>query len=425
MKLWAVVLSLFLAPAVFAAPRDVVNEAATMIENNYFDVTKAREIAANLRKEAAAGQFDKLNDPRELASAITRRLQPIDHHFNVSWRPAAAPEKAPPSASTPPGPELADQRSAYGFRRVEMRPGGIGYIDLRFFADFNFARLNEPPRKIADAALTMLAGAEAVILDLRNNGGGSPAMVGYLVSAFTASDADIYNVFHSRDNTESERPGQVYANPRVDVPLFVLISGRTGSAAESTAYTLQAARRATIVGEPSGGAANPGGEFPIGAGLNLFVSVATPINPITNGNWEGDGVQPDVAIPAEKALDRAEILALEAVLAQKPDGPGQLETRWILEARRAQQKVPAGPPLADYVGTYAGAKVSAGGRDRLLMERGRRPPVALARLKADIFFATDEPFRRVLFERDAAGKVKGFQFLRANGPASWFPTVQR
>src|SRR6185503_6003675 len=147
-------------------------------------------------------------------------------HFNVSWRPAAAAEKAPPSASTPPAPELADQRSAYGFRRVEMRPGGIGYIDLRFFADFNFAKLNEPPRKIADAALTMLSGADAVILDLRNNGGGAPAMVGYLVSAFTAADADIYNVFHSRDNTESERPGQAYASPRVDVPLFVLISGR-------------------------------------------------------------------------------------------------------------------------------------------------------------------------------------------------------
>jgi hypothetical protein len=419
MRLRALVLSLFFVPAVFAAPRDVVNEAAMMIENNYFDAARAREIATDLRREAAAGQFDKLNDPRELASAITRRLQPLDHHFNVSWRAAAAPEK------TPPSPELADQRAAYGFRRVEMRPGGIGYIDLRFFADFDFAKLNEPPRKIADAALTMLAGAEAVILDLRNNGGGSPAMVGYLVSAFTASDADIYNVFHSRDNTESERPGQVYANPRLDVPLFVLISGRTGSAAESTAYTLQAARRATIVGEPSGGAANPGGDFPIGAGLNLFVSVATPINPITRANWEGEGVQPDVAIPAEKALDRAEILALEAVLAKTPDGPGELETRWILEARRAQQKVPAGPPVADYVGTYAGAKVSAGGGDRLLMERGRRPPVALLRLKADIFFATDEPFRRVLFERDAAGKVKGFQFLRANGPATWFPTVQR
>jgi hypothetical protein len=413
--------ALFITPAVFAAPRDVVSEAATMIENNYFDVAKAREIAERLRKEAAAGQFDKLTDPRDLASAITGRLQPIDRHFNVTWRPPAAPEKTPSSTSAPTIPELADQRSAYGFRRVEMRPGGIGYIDLRFFADFNFAKASEPPRKIADAALTMLSGADAVILDLRNNGGGAPAMVGYLVSAFTASDADIYNVFQARDGTESERPGQVYGNPRVDVPLFVLISGRTASAAESTAYTLQAARRATIVGEPSAGAANPGGEFPIGEGLNLFVSVATPINPITHGNWEGAGVKPDVAVPAEKALDRAEILALEAVLAQKPSGPGELETRWILEARRAQLKVPSGPPVADYVAAYAGAKVSAAGRDRLLMERGRRPPVVLARLKADIFFATDEPFRRVQFERDAAGKVKGFQFVRANGPATWFP----
>ena len=424
MTLRALLLCLLLVPALaFGTPRAVVLEAATMIENNFYDATKAGEIAGELRKEAAAGRFDKLTDPRDLASALTRRLQPIDHHFNVTWRPPAAPERPRSPESSAPPPDSTDRRTAYGFRSVEMRPGGIGYIDLRFFADFNFSKADEPPRQIADAALALLSGAEAVILDLRNNGGGAPAMVGYLVSAFTAPDADIYNVFQSREGTESERPGQVYAKPRIDVPLYVLISGRTASAAESTAYTLKSAGRATILGEPSAGAANPGGEFPIGEGLNLFVSVATPVNPFTHTNWEGEGVKPHVPVPAEKALDRAEILALEAILAKSPEGAGAVETRWILEARRAQQMPAAGPALTDYVGEYAGAKLAAGGRDRLLLQRGRRPAVALMRLKADIFFSIDEPFRRVQFERDAGGKVKGFQFLRANGPAAWFPLL--
>ena len=130
---------------------------------------------------------------------------------------------------------------------------------------------------------------DAVIIDLRYNGGGSPAMVGYLVSAFTPRDADIYNVFHGREGTESERPKDAYASPRLDVPLYVLISGLSASAAESTTYTLQAAHRATVVGEPSAGAANPGGEFPVGDGFNVFISTGTPVNPVTGKNWEGVG----------------------------------------------------------------------------------------------------------------------------------------
>lgn len=413
-------LALVTTGLVQASPRSVVDEAATMIENNYFDPAKAREIASELRKEAQAGRYDALTDPRELASTITRRLRPLDHHFNVLWRPAPAPAlTTAPAASSPP-PDSSERRNAFGFRRVEMLPGAIGYIDLRFFADFAFGKPTEPARQMADAALAMLSGADAMILDLRNNGGGSPAMVGYLVSAFTPPDADIYNVFHNRDGTESERPKDPYASPRLDVPLYVLISGRTGSAAEAAAYTLQAARRAVTVGEPSGGAANPGGEFPIGEGLNLFVSTGTPINPITRTNWEGAGVKPDVRVAADRALERAQILALEAMLAKSAEGPDALETRWILEARRAQQSPPKGAPLAEYAGPYTDVTISTQ-RNGLLLQRGSRPPVALMRLKDDAFFVTDEPFRRVLFERDAAGKVKGFQLVRANGPATWFP----
>jgi C-terminal processing protease CtpA/Prc len=141
-----------------------------------------------------------------------------------------------------------------------MLPGSIGYIDMRTFADFSFGKPDEPARKAMEAALTLVSTADAVIIDLRNNGGGSPAMVGYVVSAFTPPGANIYSEFHHRDHTDSERPKESDPKPRLDVPLYILISGRTASAAESTAYTLQAAKRATVVGAVSGGAAHPGGE---------------------------------------------------------------------------------------------------------------------------------------------------------------------
>jgi hypothetical protein len=245
-------------------------------------------------------------------------------------------------------------------------------------------------------------------------------MAGYLISAFVSSTADIYDVIHRRDGTESERPAQPYAKPRLDVPLYVLISGRTASAAEATAYTLQAARRATLVGSTSVGAANPGGEFPLDDGFNLFVSTGTPVNPITGRNWEGAGVAPDVRTDSEGALASAEILALEAVLARNPDGAGALDTRWTLEALRAEETQPAGPPLAGYVGTYADARIDKAGKG-LILTRAGHGEMILLRVRGDVFFVRGEPFRRVLFERDSAGTVTGFQLVRSSGQTLWFP----
>jgi hypothetical protein len=404
------------APA--TEPRAVVEQVATLIENNYFDATRSAAIAEDLRTQARSGRFDSLRDPRDLATAVTARLQPRDHHFRLSWSPAAAP---PDSAN--PGPaqslETLERRNAYGFRRVEMLPGALGYIDLRTFADFSFTKSNEPARQAADAALALISSADGVIIDLRNDSGGSPNMVGYLVSAFTPPDANIYNTFRQRDTAGSERPKQPYSHPRLDVPLYILISGRTASAAESTAYTLQAAKRAVIVGEISAGAANPGGEFPVGGGFNIFISTSAAINPITGTNWEGVGVKPDVPVNPEKALERAEILALEAMLAQDPNS---VETRWVLEALQAEAAPPSSPkpPLTDYVGTYTGGASIVVQNGELGLRRERRPPWPLVSIHGDMFAVRDEPYRRVQFERNASGRITRFQLVRAGGPAAWF-----
>jgi len=399
-----------LVPPALGAPRDTVDSLANLIDNNFYDPQKARDIAGELRRQAQAGAFDAVSDARDLASVLTRKLKTFDHHFNVTWRGAAMEGQG--------SLETQDRVSNYGFRSVEMLPGAIGYIDMRFFADF--ARPDDPARAAADAALQLVSGADAVIIDLRFNGGGSPAMVGYLVSAFVPSDANVYNRILRRGGGESERPKQPYPHPRLDVPLYVLISGRTASAAESTAYTLQAAGRATLVGESSAGAANPGGELPVGEGFNVFIPTGTPINPVTRKNWEGAGVQPDVRTASEHALMRAEILALESVLAKNPSEPRALDARWTLEALRAEQTPPRGPPLTEYKGTYADATVSTGD-GRLVLRRGRQPPLTLMRLGADAFFVRSEPFRRVLFERDSGGKVKGFSYVRSNGQSFWYP----
>lgn len=406
-----------LAQAKSPPPREIVGRTAKAIEDLYFDPAKGAAIAADLRKEAAAGQYDALTQPGDLATALSARLRPLDRHFSVSWRPPVAgepgPGRRPGGGPGAPGPdeEAVLRRANYGFSKVELLPGGIGYIRLDQFSDFTAE--GDPAKAAADAALALVANADALIIDLRDNGGGSPAMVGYLVSAFTPKNADIYNVFHSREGTEDERPPVWFAKPRLETPVYILTSGRTGSAAEAFPYTLQAARRATIVGEATGGAANPGGPAPLGDGYAVFISRGSPVNPITHANWEGSGVQPDVKTTAARALDTAQTLALTR-LVETGKGPTANDSRWALEALTSRA---APPPFAraDYLGTYG--EMSIIEQDgRLAMQRAGRPPSLLAPLGNDVFFVDSAPARRITFQRDAAGKVVAFETSIATAP---------
>lgn len=399
-----------LAQPATPAPRDTVTAIAGQIRDLYFSAERGDAIADALEAEAASGRYDALTDPRDLAATLTTRLRPEDAHFNVAYDPNAP--RGGPAAAGPSrrGSVDLDRISNYGFARVEVLPGNIGLIEMRFFANIDFNDPADPARRAADAALAMVANTDAVIFDVRNNGGGAPSMVGYLVSAFTPADADIYNVFHNREGTERENPGDYYDTPRLSVPLYVLTSGRTGSAAEAFPYTLQAADRATIVGEATGGAANPGGPVPVPGGFTVFISGGSPVNPITGRNWEGTGVIPDVETSAADALRRAQLLALPTVSQADPQ---RLDAVWAAEAL-------AGEPsqlidLADYAGVYGPVTLSVED-GRLTLRNARRPAVTLTPLGQDVFYPSNDPLLRYVFERDASGRVIAVEQRRPFGP---------
>ena len=56
-----------------------------------------------------------------------------------------------------------------------------------------------------------------------------------------------------------------------DVPVYVLTSNKTFSAAEEFTYNLKNLKRATIIGETTGGGAHPGGVMPVAERFNMFV----------------------------------------------------------------------------------------------------------------------------------------------------------
>lgn len=279
--------------------RHHVGGIAAAIERNYFDAGKGRDIADDLRVAAGRGEFDAQSDPKALAATLTRRLRPLDRHFTVRWEgEATRPARQVPAHRT-------QEASGNGLSGAEVLPGGIGYLAVREFDDFDSGDRDAPARKAMDAALRRLSGTNAMIVDLRGNHGGSPSMVGYLASAFVARGANVYNVFHTRTERFSEAPESPYPRPRTDVSLYVLVDNGTASAAEAFAYTLKHAGRATIIGTKTAGAANPGERFDAGDGFSVFVATGSPVNPATGGNWEGKGVEIDVETSSSAALEVA------------------------------------------------------------------------------------------------------------------------
>lgn len=410
---------LFTALAVTTAaaatgPRATADRVADAIEEHYYDAQRAAEVAQALRAAAADGRFDALTDPRDLATALSERLRPADAHFSVKWSDPAVAPAAPTAAPAPPVSQAeAERRGNYGIQRVEVLPGNVGYLDLRMLAGFEFGEPGQPAREAIEAALRLLARTDAMILDLRANPGGSPAMVGYLTSAFTARGQDVFNTFHGRGGrTLSEAPLDWYPTPRPDIPLYVLTSGRTGSAAEAVAYTLQQSRRATVIGQTTSGAANPGGEIDVGDGFRVFISVATPINPLSRDNWEGRGVVPDIAVETDLAPERAQREALQAIVKRRPDA---VRAHWTLESLQAAD-APRTVDVSAYTGRYGDVTIAAEAGE-LVLRRERRPALRLLPLGEDRFSVIGEPTRRIGFDRDAAGTIVALENSVADGPS--------
>lgn len=192
-----------------------------------------------------------------------------------------------------------------GFEKAEHLSGNIGYLKVTQFAE---------PRECGDvavAAMGFVANSDALIFDLRENGGGAPRMI-ELLSTYLFEKTTHLNDFYQRKENETN---QLWTLPYVpgkrlaDKPVYVLVSKNTFSAGEEFGYNLKARKRATLVGETTAGGAHPVGPHRIDAHFTVLVPFARAINPVTKTNWEGVGVEPDVKVPAADALDTALKLA--------------------------------------------------------------------------------------------------------------------
>jgi len=414
----AAALMISASPAVALTPparAAALDHIANLIAKNYVFKDKAAAIAKEVRGWKHDPDIRKLSDERRFASLLMERLRQHDRHFAVNWTPPQA------HSGTEPGSEAdQDRQNNFGFDKVERLAGNIAYIRLSYFCDFDTSLTGDKmpaARKTAEAALALVANSDAVIFDLRRNGGGSPAMIDLVLAAFFGDQPVLLNRFYDRagDKTEDFTTLANFTGlKRPAVPLFVLISGRTASAAEEFSYDVKTQKRGLIVGETSYGGANPGGDFDAGGGFSVFISTGTAINPITGKNWEGVGVEPDITVPASDALARAHAEALRLVIAKAKPGADITEMRWALEQAEAEAKPPAMAPLTDFVGLYSDRTVTV--KDgALYYSRPRAAAFKLIALSTDTFGLAESPDARLIFKRDSAGHVDSVTLADASG----------
>jgi Arc/MetJ family transcription regulator len=301
-----------------ALVRETVEALATVVNREYVDADVAARVDASLRRSLADGRYAGVRTLEALRAALTSELFAMtqDKHLAVALTPEGGPGPTS-TASADDAREVVARRSNFGIRRVEILPGNVGYLDLTCFY-----RLSEA-REAVSAAMRLLRNADALIIDLRANGGGSPDTVAFLASyLFDTAGLALFEIVPrgeggGRYATEAtllpDRNGQR--------PMYVLTAARTFSAGEGLAFLLQERRRAEVVGEKTAGAANPGRPYPLNAHFSVTVPNGRVRTALSGRNWEGAGVAPDVAAPAADALWVAHTRALRVLLERAPQGP--------------------------------------------------------------------------------------------------------
>lgn len=309
--------------AVTPAQRDqLLADVEAKLRSDYVFPDKLDALLPKLRARWKGAAFEKLADAHALVDHLDADLREVFHDGHLNVRLAASlppgmfedPDKDDPAFTAQM--EAFDRRSHFGVVKAEILPGNVGVLELRSFA------LKSPGQSQAyAAAMSFLKDTEALIIDVRHNGGGDGEAVadlaGYFLEKKTLLQWDVPRNGPQREHFSAAAvEGPRYGAAK---PVYVLTSNDTFSAAEECAYDLQTQKRALVVGEHSGGGANHNRFFRVGDGFALSVPYMATKNAVTGINWEGTGVPPDVKVPAADALKAAHKLALEKQLASEQD----------------------------------------------------------------------------------------------------------
>lgn len=327
------------SPSITAADRhEVVEALATQLQKRYVFPDAGAKLAAALRAREAGGAYASAADAEAFGQRLAEDMRKLgdDGHFDVRYDPAIQQQTDDKEPSLPTAEDIEHGRRemaayGYGIDSIARLPGNVGYIEVRGFGP------TELVGDVLSAAITVLQGSDALIIDLRRNGGGEPHTVAHLMSHFfpIGDQRHLNDIYSRKDDATHQYWTDPTVQPRYAGPVYVLTSARTFSGGEEFAYDMQTQKRATLVGETTGGGANPGELYAIGHGFAAFIPDGRAINPVTHTNWEHVGVKPDIAVPAADARHTAHVAALEALVAAATEPEAKEELQEALRKAKA------------------------------------------------------------------------------------------
>lgn len=298
---------------------EVVHRLIADLNGYYVFPDKAKAMESVLRAKLDGGAYNTITSAEKFTAALTADIQQVaqDRHLDVAYSEAVIRSQAEQDSDIPTPARLERMRSHnYGVEKVERLPFNIGYLDLRSFSPPDLAG-----PKLA-AAMTLVADTEALIIDLRFNNGGEPKTVALLASYLFDERTRLNDIYdRGTDHTEEYWTSEQVAGPRFGgkKKVYLLVSHDTFSAGEDFSYAMKNLRRATLIGAATGGGAHPGTERRLNDHFGAIVPTSRSISPVTQTDWEGLGVLPDIAMRPAKALDHAQELILKDMLASSTD----------------------------------------------------------------------------------------------------------
>lgn len=289
----------------------VIEGVKTNLTDFYVESAIASKMVDAVEAHQKAGEYDAITDGDAFAAQLSKDLQNVSHdrHLQVRFNSFKMPPQTEPTPEDEARFQAQMQHQNCAFDKVEILQSNIGYIKFDGFMDPSFCG----PTVVA--AMGFVAHTDALIFDIRQNRGGQPAMVTLIASYLFDRPTHLIDIYNRKEDSTTQNWTLSYLpGPRLaKEPVFVLTSKQTFSGAEEFAFDLKNHKRATIVGETTGGGAHPVSGHPIADYLMIGVPFAKSFDPMTKTNWEGTGVAPDVKVSAEDALEAAEKLANEKI----------------------------------------------------------------------------------------------------------------
>lgn len=392
--------------------QEVIDTLSKALLANYVFIDKARKMIDYIKAQSAKGVYRNINDPEAFAEQISADEQTAcpDLHMSFRYIPQLAQMGAPPRReSNPHDDSLQNAAMAarnFAFTTVQILPGNVGYVKFNGFVD-----VTPSAKETVTAAFRFVRYTKAVIIDLRDNHGGSPEMVRQVLSYFFAEKTRVNDIIipNKRDTTKGWTDPTATDGVIIRAPVYVLTSSQTVSAAEDFAYAMQATKRGAVVGERTAGGSHPVGPVFLGHGFVAGIPFAHTYNIHTGTEWEGTGVIPDIALKAGATLD-------EVNAAIFPNS-------WFANQQKAVDRPIAPADVQAYLGTYEGGLkfyVKDGAFYCENPERGNQ--VFKLRYISPGFYQLDENVQ-VKFGQQQ-GSASGMQFYWSDGNISFKPKTE-